>query len=70
MPTKSIIKRKPKGESHNPQLADVLDDAKKEKDIPLHVMLPESLMKRLRLHAVEKDKSLRAVIMEMLEKTI
>lgn len=70
MTTKSIIKRKPKGESHNPQLAEVLDDAKKEKEIPLHVVLPESLMKRLRLYAVNEDKSLRAVIIEMLEKNI
>jgi hypothetical protein len=70
MTTKSIIKRKTNGESHNPQLAEVLDDAKKEKDIPLHVMLPESLMKRLRLHAVNEDKSLRAVIMEMLQEKL
>jgi hypothetical protein len=70
MTTKSIIKRKTKGESHNPQLAEVLDDAKKEKEIPLHVVLPESLMKRLRLYAVNKDKSLRAVIMEMLEEKV
>lgn len=70
MTTKSIIKRKTKGESHNPQLAEVLDDAKKEKEIPLHVVLPESLMKRLRLYAVDKDKSLRAVIIEMLEEKV
>jgi len=70
MTTKSIIKRKTKGESHNPQLAEVLDDAKKEKETPLHVVLPESLMKRLRLYAVDKDKSLRAVIMEMLEEKV
>ena len=64
------IKRKPKAESHNPAMADVLAEAQKEKVIPLHVQLPESLMKRLRLYAVQQDKSLREVIIKMLEEKI
>jgi hypothetical protein len=64
------LKRKPQGASHNPQFAEVLDQAKKEKAIPLHVQLPESLMKRLRLYAVENNKSLRDVIIDMLEKQV
>ena len=66
----TTIKRKPKGASHNPALSDVLAEAQKEKVIPLHVQLPESLMKRLRLYAVQQDKSLREVIIEVLEKKV
>jgi hypothetical protein len=42
----------------------------KEKVIPLHVQLPESLMKRLRQYALDNDKSLRDVVIEMLEKRV
>jgi len=66
----ATIKRKQQGTSHNPQLAEVLDAAKKEKVIPLHVQLPESLMKRLRQYALDNDKSLRDVVTEMLEKRV
>ena len=66
----STIKRKAQGTSHNPMLAAVLDEAKKESVIPLHVQLPESLMKRLRQYALDEDKSLRDVIVEMLEKQV
>ncbi len=64
----ATIKRKPKGASHNPAMAEVMAEAQKEKVIPLHVQLPESLMKRLRLFAVQNDKSLREVVMQALEK--
>lgn len=66
----TTIKRKPQGTSHNPALSDVMAEAQKEKVIPLHVQLPESLMKRLRLYAVQQDKSLREVIIEMLENKV
>ena len=56
--------------SHNPQMADMLDEAMKEKLVALHVQLPESLMKRLRLYAVEQDKSLKDVVVEMLENRV
>ena len=64
----ATIKRKAKGASHNPALSDVLAEAQKEKVIPLHVQLPESLMKQLRLFAVQNDKSLREVVMQAIEK--
>jgi vacuolar-type H+-ATPase subunit F/Vma7 len=64
----ATIKRKAKGASHNPALSDVLAEAQKEKVIPLHVQLPESLMKKLRLFAVQNDKSLREVVMRAIEK--
>lgn len=66
----ATIKRKSKGASHNPALDEVLAEAQKEKVIPLHVQLPESLMKRLRIYAVQQDKSLREVIIELLEKKV
>lgn len=66
----ATIKRKPKGASHNPAIDEVMAEAKKEKVIPLHVQLPESLMKRLRMYAVQQDKSLREVIIEVLEKKV
>lgn len=66
----ATIKRKAKGASHNPALSDVLAEAQKEKVIPLHVQLPESLMKQLRLFAVQNDKSLREVVMQAIEKEI
>jgi hypothetical protein len=64
------IKRKAKGTSHNPLLDEVLDEAKKEQVIPLHVQLPQSLMKKLRVYAAENEKSLRDVTIEALEKTL
>jgi predicted DNA binding CopG/RHH family protein len=66
----SGIPRKPTGKTQNTQLAGVIDDAKKEKEIPLHVLLPESLMTRLRVHAATKGVSLRSIIIELLEKRV
>lgn len=66
----ATIKRRQQGTSHNPQLAEVIAAAKQEKVIPLHVQLPESLMKRLRQYALDNDKSLRDVITELLEKKV
>lgn len=66
----ATIKRKQQGTSHNPQLAEVLDEATKEKLIPLHVQLPDSLMKRLRQYALDNEKSLRDVIIDLLEKKV
>lgn len=65
----ATIKRKQTA-SHNPQLSDMLDDTKKEKLIALHVQLPESLMKRLRLYAVEQEKSLKDVVIDVLENRV
>ena len=62
------IPRKPTGTTQNPQLAEVLGNAKKEKEIPLHVLLPESLMTRLRVHVATNGGSLRGMIIELLEK--
>lgn len=64
------LSRKKSGASHNPELADVLDEAKKEKVIPLHVQLPESLMKRLKIYAAEHGKTLREIIIESIEKKV
>lgn len=66
----ATLSRKKPGTSHNPQLADVLDAAKKEKVIPLHVQLPESLMKRLKMYAAEHGKTLREIIIESIEKKV
>jgi predicted HicB family RNase H-like nuclease len=64
------IKRKKSSKTHNPQLAEVIADAKKETPVSLHVQIPEGLMKRLRIHAIEQKKSLRDVIVGMLEKNV
>jgi hypothetical protein len=66
----SGIPRKPTGTTQNTQLAGVIHDAKKEKEIPLHVLLPESLMTRLRVHAATNGVSLRSIIIELLEKRV
>jgi predicted HicB family RNase H-like nuclease len=61
---------KKKSGTNNQDLQNVLNEAKKEAVTPLHVQLPESLMKRLRIYAVEQDKSLRDVVIEALEAKI
>jgi hypothetical protein len=66
----SGIPRKPTGTTQNPKLAGVIGDAQKEKEIPLHVLLPESLMTRLRVHAATNGVSLRSIIIELLEKRV
>ena len=61
------IKRKQTA-SHNPQLSEMIDDAKKEKMDRLHIQLPERLMQKLRIQAVEEHKKIREIVIEALEK--
>lgn len=53
--------------SNNPQMADIVAEAQKEDITPLHVQLPASLYKRIKLFAAESGKSLKDIVSEALD---
>ena len=63
--TQLSIKR---GASHNPQSDKLKSDLQETER--LHVHISKDLKKRLKMKAIEEDKSLTEIIIELLEKNV